>query len=873
MLSGPHFRTSLLAAKSRLEEGRRRFAQQHERGLPGVQVCGGLTALVDEVIMGLFDAAVADLAGSDADVLRSQVALVPHGGYGRRHLSPYSDVDLMILHERGREADVAALAQRLLQDIFDVGLDLGQSVRTPQSACQLARGDAVILSSLVESRYLAGNESLYQRFTTRFEKMVRRRYAACHESLVTARREERIQYGETVYLLEPNIKRSRGALRDIHLLRWIGFAKFGSPEPDRLRLLGVLSRDDRRVVVNANEFLLRLRNEMHFHAQKAKDVLDRAEQVRVAAALGYAGGSEMLPVEQFMRGYFQHTSRVRYLVSRLVESVRPRPAISRVLGPVFSHQVEGDYRVSPTEISATKRGLAKLRFSLAEALRLMDLANMYDKRIAHGTWAAVDRAAASFNGEIGPDAAARFLSLLDQPARLAELLRQMHELGVLERIVPEFTRARCLLQFNEYHKYTVDEHCIRAVEHATEFAQHDSPLGRAYQQIKRKGTLHLALLLHDLGKGYPGDHSDVGLEIAQQTTARLQLPQREAEDVKFLVHKHLMMSHLAFRRDTSDDQLVVRFAVEVGSPELLRMLYVLTCADLAAVGPGVLNDWKIEVLTELYRRAMHHLAGDATFDSHAVLEQRRDDVRRCHSAEPQDHWFEDHVQALPASLLLAHAPEHVSTTLLRLRGLQAGAADAWGIYLPESQTVEFIVGVDQAMAEGVFHKLAGALTAKGLEILSAEINTLPDGLVLDRFVVQDPDYSGGPPADRLADVSRALVSAVSSTEPPKFRKVWGRQDVRPLQPLSPLPTRVRVDNSTSEFSTILDVFTFDRRGLLYAITRTLFELGLSVSVAKIGTYLDQVVDVFYVTDAAGQKIEDEQRLQEIRQRLLDAIDQ
>ena len=242
---------------------------------------------------------------------------------------------------------------------------------------------------------------------------------------------------------------------------------------------------------------------------------------------------------------------------------------------------------------------------------MADLANLYQKRVAASAWKLVHAAVPTMSDVLSPEAAERFLSILSRPALLGPLLHQLHEVGVLEKVIPEFAHARCLLQFNEYHKYTVDEHSLRAVERATDFAADRGLLGEVYRGLKQKRTLHLALLIHDLGKGFVEDHSEVGLRIAAHTAERLQLPPREAETLKFLVHKHLLMSHLAFRRDTSDNQLIVRFAVDVGSPEVLRMLFLFTLADLAAVGPGVLNEWKFEVLLDLYHRTMRHLAGNS----------------------------------------------------------------------------------------------------------------------------------------------------------------------------------------------------------------------------------------------------------------------
>ena len=873
--TAPGFRPSLLAARERLLDGREKIKQQHQSGSPGIQVCACLTDLVDSVVLDLYRAALADLPGAASQQVESDIALVPHGGYGRRDVAPYSDVDLMILHRPGAEETVAYLAKRLMRDLFDVGLDLGQSVRTPDQACQLAKKDATIATSLIESRYLVGSLDLFNSFSEKFQKQARRRYKSLFRAIEQARREERIQYGETVYLLEPNIKRSSGGLRDIQLLRWIGSARYGTADPDDLQLLGALSKRDQRTIRRASEFLLRLRNEMHFQAGKPNDVLDRALQVRLAELYGFTGTSGILPVEQFMSEYFRHSNAVSSVAAEFLSSARPGPKLGGFIGSMFSVQVERDYRVTPHHILANKTGLAKLRSDVGEVLRLTDLANLHDKRIHPATWEAVRAAMPELSVEVDAETSKRFLSLLSQPARLGELLHRLHELGVLEKIIPAFSHARCLLQFNEYHKYTVDEHCLLAVERATDFLADRGPIGRVYRGIKQKRTLHLALLIHDLGKGFAEDHSDVGLRIAEETAQRLRLPLRETETLKFLVHKHLLMSHLAFRRDTSDDQLVVRFAVDVGSPEALDMLVVLTAADLAGVGPGVWNEWKGEVLADLYQRTLQHLAGDASAaDSTERTDHRRGQVAAALRDEPDQAWFRNQIAALPTAYLYGSPANRIAAELKDLRSLKPGEVHAAGRYLAESGTAEYVVGTHEQITPGVFHKLTGALASQGLQILSAQINTLAEGLVLDRFYVVDPDFSDEPPPERIAQVTKALSQSLQSAtgDSPTFRKLWRSEARRKQASLATLPTRVRTDNSTSDRFTILDIFASDRMGLLYTIARTLFELGLSVSLAKIGTYLDQVVDVFYVTDQAGQKIQDEAWLQHINARLLEAIE-
>jgi [protein-PII] uridylyltransferase len=386
--------------------------------------------------------------------------------------------------------------------------------------------------------------------------------------------------------------------------------------------------------------------------------------------------------------------------------------------------------------------------------------------------------------------------------------------------------------------------------------------------------LHLAVLMHDLGKGFPDDHSEVGMRLAGDTAAHLGLREGETEVLKFLVHKHLVMSHLAQWRDIDDPSVVVQFAVDVGSPEVLKMLLILTCADLAAVGPGVLNQWKVGLLIRLYKRAMRHLAGDVPGqDADATLVERRRRILELAGSGADLAWWSKQVAALPLGYLLDRPADANAADLRRLQELDAASAFAHGRYLAERNAVEYTVGAYESITPGIFHKLCGALSGQGNQILSADIQTLADGLVLDRFYVHDRDHQGEPPAERLSSVTRALVSALkdASGKPPAFRRIWGAEKST-VPEAGRLPTRVLIDNNTADNYTILDIFTHDRMGLLYAVTRAIFELGLSVHAARIGTHLDQVVDVFYVTDELGRKVGDERRQQEVRRRLLEAID-
>ena len=870
----PSLRDSVVRAKEALHTEREKLKAQHRSGSPGIQVCNHFTDVLDNAITDIFEAAITDLFPKDPSI-RNKVALVPHGGYARREMAPYSDVDLMLLHKQGTLAEVSPLSGRLIQDLSDIGVELGFSMRTVRQCCHMSLRDPIICSSLVEARFLAGSNRLFAKLTQKFGRMTRVKSNSLIKIVEAARLEERSKYGEAVHLLEPNVKRSRGGLRDLQLIRWVGFLCHGHTDPDHLCRAGHISQADYNGIRKALDFLLRLRNELHFEAGSARDTLHKTEQMRIAEAFGYTEEENLLAVEKFMRDYFQHTEAVRHTAAHLVENARWRaPWHSTILGYMVSSRADDEILVGPAHITTTKAGQKRVTSDLASILRMMEVANRYDKRIDPPTWEAI-RAAMSMKDkpiEINKKAIERFMELLSEPNRLGRSLRRLRQLRVLEKLVPGFDHARCLLQFNEYHKYTVDEHSIRTVEAATSFQDDSSTIGRAYRKITNKSLFHLALLIHDLGKGFPEDHSEVGARIAIKVASHLQLSEEDTETLRFLVHKHLMLSHLAFRRDTSDEELVLKHAIEVGSRQLLRQLFVLTCADFAAVGPGVLNDWKKDVLCRLYRQMAAHLdsSDDASSTNDRVAAIRKELLA---SANDSSSWMTRQIEELPAAYLQGPSASLLLDDLQRVECLEADQVTAWGRYIEDRKACEYSAAVFEGRVPGIFYRLAGTLSSLGLRILSADIHTTSEGLVLDRFYVVDDDFSECPPDVRFDDVSAALEKAltVETFCQPTFRRTWQTEAEAIPAEFRLQTTKVQIDNSTSETSTIIDVFAHNRNGLLYAISRAIFECKLSVSHAKIGTYIDQVVDVFYVTDQSKRKITDPEQIRDIKQRIFDAI--
>ncbi len=880
MASGPRLHPAVLAAKESLLEGRSKLRKQHESGSLGVQVCTHFAELLEEVVLSLYQAAVDDLPEPLRKAAPHETCIVAHSGFGRREMAPFSDLDVMLLHPAGAEERYLPLVRRFSQNLYDTGLEIGFAARNPRQAVQLARQDATIYTALTESRRLAGSEDLFESFRPAFARLARWQWPRLLRTVEQARKEERSKFGETVFLLEPNLKRSRGGLRDIQLIRWVGFTRYGVSDPEALMQAGELTKDEFIRLRDARDFLLWLRNDLHFQADKANDLLERHEQLRVAEHRNYPPQEGLLPVEQFMREYFTHTSAVREIAGNVCANAQPRRWWREWTDPLFSHQFEGDYRIGPQTVFTTQRGLSKLKGDVAQVLRLLEVANLYNKRVDPQTWQTI-RLSMATQPPVDPaepvpeELAQRFLSLLATPSRLSESLRRLHELRVLERIIPAMSHARGLLQFNAYHRYTVDEHSLRAVEAIGNLQQNPGVPGQVYRSLRDKRILHLAALIHDLGKGYVEDHSELGARQALQLGKRLRLQNHETEQLSMLVLKHLRMSHLAQQHDIHDEQVIVPFAAEVGSPEMLKMLYVLTLADLTAVGPGVLNDWKQQLLTDLYEHTLALLASDSPAAQASQRQQaQREELRLLAERYPDQEWWKEQIANLPACCLFAGPTEQVVGELERLRNLPHHQAMAWGRYIPLRNVVEYTIGTYEEITAGIFHRLTGTLTSQRQQILSAEINTLRRGLVLDRFYVQDQEATGVPSTQRMDEVSEALERALKhpSDQPPVFRKLWQDRTLAQTAAVNHLPTRVTFDNNTSDTCTILAVFAYDRMGLLYTISRTLFDVNLSVSIARIGTHLDQVVDVFYVTDRErGGKITDSGYLTHIRERLLAEI--
>ncbi|RMG38254.1 MAG: [protein-PII] uridylyltransferase [Planctomycetota bacterium] len=870
--------------REQLRQARERALRLLQGGATSLQAAAAMTEAVESLLRQMIDDVLTVSPEVDEKRLAAFLAVVAVGGTGRGDMAPFSDLDLLLLRRGPLPKDIERWVDRLIPYVYDVFMYAGHAVRSVEECLAMAEAHTEVATGLIDARCLWGREREVQRMHELLRRHCRRRYREFVERVVAERTTESGPLGMTAQQLEPDLKCSAGGLRDAHLIRWIAFARHGTTDIDTLRLKGVLGRTDARRLVTCYEYLLRLRFELHARHGKPHDVLTREDQQWIAAARGFRNTPARSDVEQFMQEYFQHSMELAELARRFVSVNRPVPWRVRTRRAFWSRRVGAAFLIRPDQLDVVRRRLPAVCSDLNGLLRIYDTAAAFqvppapllEERIKQSVASLPERPPTS-------DESRRFLRILSFPGRQGQILRSMYSTGTLERVLPEFRRIRCLLQVSHYHRFTVDEHTLRVLEAADELLQDTGSLGSVYRSIRHKELLHLAMLLHDIGKGESEDHCVVGERIAHDVARRMQLRDAQRELLATLVRHHLLMADVAFRQDIQDPSVLQSFARILGSPEALRMLYVLTAADLIGVGPHAWTKWKAELLENLFENAMVVLSGmHSRFyweqRLHRVTEQVRTAFleRTATECPPETAlaFLEKELPELSPNYLMNTPPERIAADLAEIRTLQRGEIRVIVTASPETQTIEYRVITDVDFSEGCSHRIAGALTALSNEILSAQITTTRHGKVIDSFRVRDVDAPDGHiPEHRRRQVVECIERVVRREVPVEelFRRFqrFGRGATPPVA--APQPTRVVVDADSAELCTVVTVFAHDRPGLLYTICRAAFDLGISIQLAKIATSIDQVADVFYVTDLQGRKITDPERLQEIRQTLTDRL--
>lgn len=844
----------------------------------GGVACRGYADAVDGIVRLLHDRARARFLSSAPDV-KYRLAVLAVGGYGRRELCPKSDIDLLFLHHYKVDRYVEAMTEWMLYPLWDLGLEVGHSVRNLKETIRLAGADDSIRTSLMDYRYVAGDHGFLQETTKELERFLY--YSAGDkfiEKKIAEMRSRHEKVGSTVYLLEPNVKEGRGGLRDVQAAVWAARVKFKCHDLHELQQKGVVNERAVEGIRHVINYLLRVRNELHYLLGKKTDVLSYEAQEQLTERFRYRGQGPSLGVERFMKSYYLHAASASQLAQEILEEVDRFLPEEGARKPFFflRRQLIGDGGILYKGKMQVKdrAALEKDPIRILEFFRAMQKTRSFLSLQAKRTiQRALPAVGAAFRED--PRAARLFLEILSDPVHLRETLLAMNESRFLGRYVPEFAPLYCKVLRDIYHVYTADIHSIRCASVLARIAASDrrteeeEAFFRIYGKVPNQALLNLAILFHDIGKGKGHGHSRIGAGIVAAIGARWGLREAEISDLVFLVEQHLLMAHVSQRRDLHDIEMILSFTETVGTSARLDMLYLLTYADMREVGPEVWTQWKAMLLGELYEKGKNVLEQGVLkhpFEERAF--RRRQQVLEWLRDEPGDAGAR-FVARVDDRYIIA-TPDGRFVDHCRILGRFDGSAPlVEAIDAPDAGVTELIVVCPDE--HGIFAKIAGTLSSNGVNIFNASISTTIDGVALDTFYV---DYRGkslrGEPkkARVIADLLGVLSGRVSVealiAEPKVGRFVRDR-----------IPryreTKVKFDNTASSRYTVVDVFTYDRIGLLYDITSTLTALGIDIHLSKISTKADQVADAFYLVDKDGGRIEDPARQEEIRQSLLAAI--
>jgi len=851
-------------------------AQLETEKLSGLEAARSLSALQDALIQVLYDFASKHFYYAQNPTSAEHLAVVATGGYGRGELAPGSDIDVLFLHPAKRNAWCESVIEFILHMLWDLGLKVGHAARTLNECARLAKEDSTVQTALLEARYIAGDKMLFASMRAAFWKQAAATGTQFVEAKLAERDARHHRQGESRYLVEPNIKEGKGGLRDLQTLYWIGKFLYRVDDPRELIAHHLFTAAEFEMFREAESFLWEVRVRLHYLCGHAEERLSFDVQPSLAAAMGYTDSDPRRAVESFMKRYFLVAKDVgdltRIFCAALEEQNRkPKPSLSRLLpGFLTPRRGDEDFYVESGRLNA--RGGAFDR-DPANLIRIFRVADEKDVDVHPAALRTITRSLDLIDDKLraDPEANRLFLTVLCSRRDPERALRRMNEAGVFGRFVPEFGRVVALMQFNMYHHYTVDEHLIRAVGNLAAIERGelktDHPLSsEIVKRLHSREVLYCALLLHDIAKGMKGDHSEEGEKIAERLCPRFGLNADETAAAAWLVKNHLVMSDTAQRRDLSDPKTVRDFVAAVQSPELLRLLLILTVADIRAVGPGVWNGWKGQLLRELYYEAEAAMAGTGGAKARAL---RIADAKAALAARLADLPDAGREQALARHhdgywLAFDAAAHEAHVRLLR----DAEATGERVSIAAESDDFRSVTEIVIATADhpGLFSQLTGAISASGGSIVDAKAFTTLDGIALDVFSVQDAD--GGPFGDseRIARLRRTVERTLDGEIVPHalFARRMRLQRASAFQ----VRPRVRFDNEASVAATVVELEGLDRPGLLYEISRALFESKLSISSAIVSTYGERAVDVFYVRDAYGHKITHPERLKAIEERLL-----
>jgi [protein-PII] uridylyltransferase len=843
-----------------------------------------LCRLQDDIILVLYDFVAKHLYPSQSPSDAEHMAVVATGGYGRGLMAPGSDIDLLFLLPYKQTAWGESVAEAILYCLWDMGLKVGHATRSVDECIRQAKADMTIRTAILESRFLLGDRKLFDELVTRFDKQIAHGTAPQFVAAKLAEREERHRRaGQSRYLVEPNVKDGKGGLRDLHTLFWIAKYVYRVREPEELIERGVFDRQEYQLFRRCENFLWAVRCHMHFVTGRAEERVSFDLQRDIAVRLGYTSHPGMRDVERFMKHYFLIAKDVGDLTAIMcaeleASQAKDVPMLNRVVARFRRRPkrplLEGkDFTVDHNRINVANPKV--FQRDPVNLIRIFHLAQRHSlafhpdaMRLATRSLKLIDKSVRE-----DPEANRLFLDILTAKNDTEIVLRRMNETGVLGRFIPDFGRIVSMMQFNMYHHYTVDEHLLRCIGVLAEIesGKHEeyglaNELARTIQPEHRE-MLYVALFLHDIAKGRIEDHSIAGARIARRLGPRFGLSAANTETVAWLIEQHLTMSSIAQSRDLSDRRTIENFSPIVQSLERMKLLTILTTADIRAVGPGVWNGWKAQLLRALYYETEPALTGGFS----EVDRARRVAMAQAEFRPEVTDWPPEEIDRYiarhyPAYWLKVDLPQKIAHARFMRSAEEAGKTLATGVSYDTARgvTILTVLAPDHPWLLSV---IAGACAMTGANIVDAQIFTTTDGLALDTIAVSrefERDEDEGRRSIRIADaIERALCgelklpSVVAKRAAPK-----GRIKAFAVEP------EVSINNQWSNRYTVVEASGLDRPGLLYELTATLSKLNLNIASAHVATFGERAVDVFYVTDLLGAKISSPPRHAAIKRALI-----
>ncbi len=834
--------------------------------------------LIDQLVRVIHDHVITDVYPSHNRTSGERLAIIAVGGYGRGEMAPHSDVDIGFITPGKQTAWCEQVIEAMLYYLWDLGLKVGQSSRSLDETVRMAKSDLTIRTALLEGRYVWGDQALFDQASARFWAEVvagtERQYVA---EKLSERNERHKRLGDSRYVVEPNVKEGKGGLRDLHTLYWIGKYIHHVRDVSELVGAGLLSPAEYRAFRRAENFFWAVRCHLHTITGRAEDRLTFDVQREIAARMQFADRPGKSAVERFMQYFFLQAKHVGHLTGLFLAQLDEQFAKKQPRGLLAGFRAR-KRMLKGFEVFGGKINVPSDDWFAADPARLLEIfvladANRLEVHSAAMRLALRDaRLVDSMRND--PRANALFLELLTSRHDPETVLRWLNEAGVFGRFIPDFGRVNAQMQFDMYHHYTVDEHTIRAIGLMARIEQgelqEDHPLAsRIVHKVVNRRALYVAILLHDIAKGRRGDHSELGAEIALKLCPRLGMSAEETQLVAWLVRTHLLMSAVAFKRDLADWKTIGDFVAQVQTVERLRLLAMLTIVDIRAVGPGIWNGWKRQLIHELYDAASERMRLGH------VQHGRAQRVAAKQAAVAARLGLDEMLPPKLAKLFndaywIAEPDDIIAMNLTQLEAAKGAALDVHTqYYAARGATLVTVIAADHP---GLFYRIAGGIHLAGGNIIDARIHTSRSGMAVDNFLVQDPLGRPFSEVSQLARIRKMIQDALMG-QVKLVTQLAARPHARPRAEAFTVSPEVEFDNAASNRFTVIEVNARDRPALLSRLARTLFDGKLMVHSAHIATYGERAIDTFYVTDLFGEKLDASARLRALEKKLLEAAEE